>query len=32
MSSLPLPLLFGIVGCLAVGAIYFVWARKVDKK
>lgn len=32
MSSLPLPLLFGTVGLLAVGAIYFVWVRKIEKK
>jgi hypothetical protein len=32
MDSLPLALLFGLVGFLAVSTIYFVWARKVDKK
>jgi hypothetical protein len=32
MSSLPIPLLFGIVGTLLVGAIYFVWVRKTEKK
>jgi LPXTG-motif cell wall-anchored protein len=31
MSSVPLPVLFGLCGLLLVGAIYFVWARKVKK-
>jgi hypothetical protein len=32
MSSLPLPLLFSVVGALLVGAIYFVWSRNAGKK
>jgi hypothetical protein len=32
MSTLPVALLVGISGLLAVGAIYFVWARKLPKK
>ena len=32
MGPVPLPVLFGLVGFLSVGTIYFVWARKVGKK
>ena len=32
MGPLPLPVLFGLVGLLAVGTIYFVWARKLPRK
>jgi hypothetical protein len=32
MHALPIPVLIGLSGLLAVGTIYFVWARKVDPK
>jgi hypothetical protein len=32
MSWLPLSVLWGVVGVVAVSAVYFVWARKVEKK
>jgi hypothetical protein len=32
MSSLPVPVLFGIVGALLIVAIYFVWGRKSSKQ
>lgn len=28
MHTMPLPVLFGIVGALLIVAIYFVWGRK----
>ena len=31
MNSLPLPLLFSVVGTLLIVAIYFVWGRKTVK-
>jgi hypothetical protein len=32
MSSVPLPVLIGVASLLVVGAIYFLWARKLPKK
>jgi hypothetical protein len=32
MSSIPLPVLLGLVGLLAIGTIYFVWVRRLPKK
>jgi hypothetical protein len=32
MHALPIPALISISGLLAIGTIYFVWARKVDPK
>jgi hypothetical protein len=31
MQSLPLPVLFSVVGTLLIVAIYFVWGRKSSK-
>ena len=32
MSSLPVPVLFSIVGALLIVAIYFAWGRKSSKQ
>jgi hypothetical protein len=32
MSSMSIPVLFGIVGTLLIVAIYFVWGRKSSKQ
>jgi hypothetical protein len=32
MGLLPLSVLWGVVGVVAVTALYFVWGRKVEKK
>jgi hypothetical protein len=32
MQALPIPALIAVSGLLAVGAIYFVWARKIESK
>jgi hypothetical protein len=32
MGSLPPVLLFSLIGLLAVGTIYFVWARKLPRE
>jgi hypothetical protein len=32
MGPMPWSLLIGTVGLLAIGTIYFVWARKLPKK
>jgi hypothetical protein len=32
MGTLPLPVLIGVAGLLAIGTLYFVWVRKLPKK
>jgi hypothetical protein len=32
MGPVPMSVLIGLTGLLAVGTIYFVWARKLPKK
>jgi hypothetical protein len=32
MGPLPLPVLIGLISLLAIGALYFVWVRKLPKK
>ncbi len=32
MHAMPLPVLFGVCGVLAVTAIYFFWSRSLNKK
>jgi hypothetical protein len=32
MNAVPLPVLFGVCGVLAVTAIYFFWSRNASKK
>lgn len=31
MNAMPLPLLFSIVGCVSIVALYFMWGRKSAK-